>query len=153
MKQMEHLCLTCLITSVLRIPHVPPFSPPGFIPPTSGDAYVNGYSIVSNIENVRESLGLCPQHDVLFDTMTVEEHLIFFAKVKMYMLHTYYTSCTLDKFHLCICCLIYRCSKVLQRKLLHASEPGIEFSNILKYKMKSDSWAMTAVRFLAGVFT
>ena len=68
-----------------------PFSPAGFIPPTSGDAYVNGYSIVSNIENVRESLGLCPQHDVLFDTMTVEEHLIFFAKVRMYM-NAYYAT-------------------------------------------------------------
>jgi ATP-binding cassette subfamily A (ABC1) protein 3 len=31
---------------------------------------------------IRESLGLCPQHDVLFDTMTVEEHLTFFAKLK-----------------------------------------------------------------------
>ena len=30
---------------------------------------------------IRENLGLCPQHNVLFDTMTVEEHLTFFAKV------------------------------------------------------------------------
>jgi len=30
---------------------------------------------------IRESLGLCPQHNVLFDTMTVEEHLTFFARV------------------------------------------------------------------------
>ena len=27
-------------------------------------------------------LGLCPQHDVLFDRLTVEEHLWFFAKLK-----------------------------------------------------------------------
>lgn len=26
--------------------------------------------------------GLCPQHDVLFDRLTVEEHLWFFAKLK-----------------------------------------------------------------------
>ena len=26
--------------------------------------------------------GLCPQHDVLFDCLTVEEHLWFFAKLK-----------------------------------------------------------------------
>ena len=26
--------------------------------------------------------GLCPQHDVLFDQLTVEEHLSFFAKLK-----------------------------------------------------------------------
>ena len=53
----------------------------GFIPPTSGTAYVNGYDIREDIANVRSSLGLCPQHDVLFDTLTVEEHLKFFAKV------------------------------------------------------------------------
>jgi len=30
---------------------------------------------------IRRSLGLCPQHDVLFDNMTVEEHLRFYAGV------------------------------------------------------------------------
>ncbi|XP_041362406.1 phospholipid-transporting ATPase ABCA3-like [Gigantopelta aegis] len=54
----------------------------GFIPPTSGTALVNNYDIRTNIANVRQSLGLCPQHDVLFDTLTVEEHLIFFSKLK-----------------------------------------------------------------------
>ncbi|XP_048758710.2 phospholipid-transporting ATPase ABCA3-like isoform X2 [Ostrea edulis] len=54
----------------------------GFLPPTSGTALVNGFDIREDITSVRSSLGLCPQHDVLFDTMTVEEHLIFFAKLK-----------------------------------------------------------------------
>jgi len=54
---------------------------PGFIPPTSGTALVNGYDITKDISSVRSSLGLCPQHDILFDTLTVEEHLYFFAKV------------------------------------------------------------------------
>jgi ATP-binding cassette subfamily A (ABC1) protein 3 len=26
--------------------------------------------------------GICPQHDILFDTLTVEEHLQFFCKLK-----------------------------------------------------------------------
>ena len=42
---------------------------------------VNGYDIRKDISSVRSSLGLCPQHDILFDEMTVEEHLYFFAKV------------------------------------------------------------------------
>ncbi|GFO39497.1 ATP-binding cassette transporter sub-family a, partial [Plakobranchus ocellatus] len=54
----------------------------GFIPPTSGTAEVNGCDIRNNIQGVRESLGLCPQHDILFDTLTVQEHLQFFAKLK-----------------------------------------------------------------------
>ncbi|KAJ8301077.1 hypothetical protein KUTeg_020064 [Tegillarca granosa] len=54
----------------------------GFIPPTSGTASVNGYDIVKNISGVRESIGLCPQHNILFDTLTVEEHLDFYASLK-----------------------------------------------------------------------
>jgi ATP-binding cassette subfamily A (ABC1) protein 3 len=54
----------------------------GLFPATSGTAYVNGCDIGSNISGVRESLGLCPQHDVLFDTLTVSEHLWFFGRLK-----------------------------------------------------------------------
>ncbi|XP_052266535.1 phospholipid-transporting ATPase ABCA3-like isoform X2 [Dreissena polymorpha] len=58
----------------------------GFIPTSSGTARVNGFDIRQDIANVRSSLGLCPQHDVLFDSLTVEEHLTFFARLKGYSL-------------------------------------------------------------------
>ncbi|XP_035828410.1 ATP-binding cassette sub-family A member 3 [Aplysia californica] len=54
----------------------------GFMAPSSGTAVVNGYDIRSNIDEVRETLGLCPQHNILFDQLTVREHLYFFAKMK-----------------------------------------------------------------------
>ncbi|XP_071953037.1 phospholipid-transporting ATPase ABCA3-like [Antedon mediterranea] len=54
----------------------------GLFPPSEGTAIVNGYDIRKDIDGVRSSLGLCPQHDVLFDDLTVEEHLYFFAKLK-----------------------------------------------------------------------
>lgn len=54
----------------------------GLFPPTSGTALVNGFDIRKNIQGVRNSLGLCPQHDVLFDDLTVEEHLNFFCQLK-----------------------------------------------------------------------
>ncbi|XP_068200893.1 phospholipid-transporting ATPase ABCA3-like isoform X1 [Palaemon carinicauda] len=54
----------------------------GLFPPTSGTAKVGGYDIVTEMENVRSSLGLCPQHDVLFDELTVAEHIIFFSRLK-----------------------------------------------------------------------
>ena len=54
----------------------------GFFPATSGSALVNGHDIRTDIAGVRQSLGLCPQHNVLFDNLTVHEHLEFFAKVK-----------------------------------------------------------------------
>ena len=34
------------------------------------------------MHEVRESLGFCPQFDVLFDVMTVREHLWFFGRLK-----------------------------------------------------------------------
>nr|XP_045614978.1 phospholipid-transporting ATPase ABCA3-like isoform X2 [Procambarus clarkii] len=54
----------------------------GLYPPTSGTARVGGYDIVSEMGAVRHSLGLCPQHDVLFDELTVVEHIKFFSKLK-----------------------------------------------------------------------
>ena len=54
----------------------------GIFPPTSGTAVVNGYDIRHNMPEVRDSLGLCPQHNILFDDLTVSEHLRFFCKLK-----------------------------------------------------------------------
>lgn len=53
----------------------------GLYPPTSGQAYINGYEISQDMVLIRRSLGLCPQHDVLFDNMTVAEHLYFYSAV------------------------------------------------------------------------
>lgn len=54
----------------------------GLIPPTSGNAIINGYDVLNNMAGIRQSLGICPQHNVLFDNLTVEEHLIFFTSLK-----------------------------------------------------------------------
>uniref|UniRef100_A0A672IQI6 ABC transporter domain-containing protein n=1 Tax=Salarias fasciatus TaxID=181472 RepID=A0A672IQI6_SALFA len=56
----------------------------GLFPPTSGRAYINGYDIIQDMNLIRRSLGLCPQHDVLFDNLTVREHLLFYAQLKGY---------------------------------------------------------------------
>ncbi|GJQ88081.1 hypothetical protein Trydic_g13093 [Trypoxylus dichotomus] len=54
----------------------------GMITPTTGTAIVNGYDIRTNMPEVRDSLGLCPQHNILFDELTVAEHIRFFSKLK-----------------------------------------------------------------------
>ncbi|MBN3275901.1 ABCA3 protein, partial [Polyodon spathula] len=56
----------------------------GLFPPTSGRAYINGYDICQDMALIHRSLGLCPQHDVLFHSLTVQEHLQFFAQLKGY---------------------------------------------------------------------
>lgn len=54
----------------------------GMFPPTSGTAIVCGHDIKTDMDGVRESLGLCPQHNIIFDELTVREHLYFFSKLK-----------------------------------------------------------------------
>lgn len=54
----------------------------GMFPPTSGTALINGKDIRHDINGVRNSLGLCPQHNILFDELTVQEHIVFFSRLK-----------------------------------------------------------------------
>ena len=54
----------------------------GLFPPTAGTASINGRSILTDMDAIRESFGICPQHNVLFDRLTVKEHLEFFSALK-----------------------------------------------------------------------
>ncbi|XP_022745140.1 ABC transporter A family member 1-like isoform X3 [Durio zibethinus] len=54
----------------------------GLLPPTSGDALVFGKSILTDMNDIRKELGVCPQHDILFPELTVREHLEMFAILK-----------------------------------------------------------------------
>ncbi|XP_054309404.2 phospholipid-transporting ATPase ABCA3-like [Pongo pygmaeus] len=54
----------------------------GLYPPTSGKAYINGYDISKQMVQIRKSLGLCPQQNLLFNYLTVSEHLHFYCVIK-----------------------------------------------------------------------
>uniref|UniRef100_H2MGF6 P-type phospholipid transporter n=1 Tax=Oryzias latipes TaxID=8090 RepID=H2MGF6_ORYLA len=54
----------------------------GLFPPTSGTAYILGKDIRSELSTIRQNLGMCPQHNVLFSMLTVEEHIWFYARLK-----------------------------------------------------------------------
>uniref|UniRef100_A0A452UE04 P-type phospholipid transporter n=1 Tax=Ursus maritimus TaxID=29073 RepID=A0A452UE04_URSMA len=54
----------------------------GLFPPTSGTAYILGKDIRFEMSTIRQNLGVCPQHNVLFDMLTVEEHIWFYARLK-----------------------------------------------------------------------
>uniref|UniRef100_A0A8C5H913 P-type phospholipid transporter n=1 Tax=Gouania willdenowi TaxID=441366 RepID=A0A8C5H913_GOUWI len=54
----------------------------GLFPPTSGTAYILGKDIRSELSNIRQNLGVCPQHNVLFSMLTVEEHIWFYGRLK-----------------------------------------------------------------------
>ncbi|KAI8815091.1 hypothetical protein BJ742DRAFT_659980, partial [Cladochytrium replicatum] len=49
---------------------------------TAGQARLASYDIVTERAQVWNSIGVCPQHDILWDDLTVEEHLLFYARLK-----------------------------------------------------------------------
>ena len=58
----------------------------GLYEATEGSAFYDGYDILdsNNMDKFRTILGICPQHDVLFDDLTIREHLEMFCIFKGY---------------------------------------------------------------------
>ncbi|XP_055936662.1 retinal-specific phospholipid-transporting ATPase ABCA4-like [Argiope bruennichi] len=54
----------------------------GLYQPTSGTASINGFDILTEATKALRNVGVCLQHDVLYDTLTVEEHLRIYAAMK-----------------------------------------------------------------------
>ncbi|XP_065306442.2 phospholipid-transporting ATPase ABCA3-like isoform X1 [Dermacentor albipictus] len=54
----------------------------GFLGCTSGVVRVGGYDVQTSTRDARDSIGYCPQHNILIDDLTVEEHLMYFAIIK-----------------------------------------------------------------------
>ncbi|RHZ90058.1 hypothetical protein Glove_8g107 [Diversispora epigaea] len=54
----------------------------GLYKPSSGSASINKYNIRTQMDDVYRSIGVCPQHDILWDDLTVVEHLLFYARLK-----------------------------------------------------------------------
>jgi len=54
----------------------------GLCKPTSGTAKICGFDIKENMTEIRKVLGVCPQHDILWDELTAKEHLILFGRLK-----------------------------------------------------------------------
>lgn len=50
----------------------------GISKPTSGSVYIYGQELLKNVK----LLGYCPQYNVLFNRLTVREHLDFFSRLK-----------------------------------------------------------------------
>ena len=54
----------------------------GLTPPSGGDAIVAGHSLLGSLADCRRCLGVCPQQNVLFPSLTCAEHLRIFAVLK-----------------------------------------------------------------------
>ncbi|KAL2515976.1 ABC transporter A family member 7 [Forsythia ovata] len=54
----------------------------GLIKPSLGAAYVHGLDIRMDMDQIYTSMGVCPQHDLLWETLTGREHLLFYGRLK-----------------------------------------------------------------------
>ncbi|CAI2386282.1 unnamed protein product [Moneuplotes crassus] len=54
----------------------------GLYQPSGGSASVFNINMVDQSDQVRKNLGVCPQFDILFDTLTPEEHLRLYCMFK-----------------------------------------------------------------------
>ena len=54
----------------------------GLTPSTSGDALVYGFSVKSQMHEIEKIMGVCPQHDILFNDLTAKEHIDLYGGLK-----------------------------------------------------------------------
>lgn len=54
----------------------------GLIKSTEGFAEIFGMDLFDKMDDVRQFLGVCPQHNILFEHLTPEEHLEIFCDFK-----------------------------------------------------------------------
>ena len=54
----------------------------GLVPLTKGRVTINGLDLEKDMDEIRCNIGICPQHNVLFDELTVVEHLEMYAVIK-----------------------------------------------------------------------
>ncbi|KAI0224223.1 ATP-binding cassette sub-family A member 5 [Lamellibrachia satsuma] len=52
--------------------------------PQGGEVYVAGYNVRSSLSSAFEHMGYCPQHDALWEEVTLEEHLQCYAALQGY---------------------------------------------------------------------
>jgi ATP-binding cassette subfamily A (ABC1) protein 3 len=54
--------------------------------PTTGTAKILNYDIRMDMDKIRTSIGFCPQHNILYDQLTVGEHLELIAMVEIHFI-------------------------------------------------------------------
>nr|XP_009939475.1 PREDICTED: retinal-specific ATP-binding cassette transporter [Opisthocomus hoazin] len=54
----------------------------GVFPPTSGTVLIGGLDIQTHMDSIRHRLGMCPQYNILFNHLTVAEHILFYSQLK-----------------------------------------------------------------------
>lgn len=54
----------------------------GLLTASGGTAHISGVDIGKNLQKARKEIGFCPQFDVFWDNLTVEEHLLYYCRLR-----------------------------------------------------------------------
>jgi len=54
----------------------------GLLKASQGDVYFDGLSISKDVNTIRKNFGVCAQTNTIFESLTVEDHIKFFAELK-----------------------------------------------------------------------
>lgn len=54
----------------------------GNISPSGGTATINGSDILTDPDAAETMIGLCPQHDILWEELTAREHIEIYANLR-----------------------------------------------------------------------
>jgi len=54
----------------------------GLLRATQGDIYFDGSSLSSDLKKIRRDFGVCPQSNIIFDDLTVEQHIQIYGGIK-----------------------------------------------------------------------
>jgi ABC-type multidrug transport system ATPase subunit len=54
----------------------------GFLESTSGQAFIDGKDLSTDMNSIYQVMGVCPQDNLLWETLTAREHLNFYARLK-----------------------------------------------------------------------
>ena len=60
----------------------------GFLDATSGSIMIEGHSVRSGLGAIARLVGICPQHHLLWDSLTGKEHLLFYARLHAFKVAT-----------------------------------------------------------------
>jgi hypothetical protein len=79
----SHICAPpCPADPPFPSPSAPATSQVGLLEPTHGTALIGGYDIRTDMSAIYTLMGVCPQHDLLWETLTGREHLLFYGRLK-----------------------------------------------------------------------
>jgi ATP-binding cassette subfamily A (ABC1) protein 3 len=59
----------------------------GNISPSSGTGKIKNLDMIRDPDSIEELIGLCPQHDILWEELTAREHIELYANLRSIIIY------------------------------------------------------------------